>query len=60
MAAMAKLIPKMAYVYALEDLDSKSKMKVNSKNDDIQNNKYYIKIDSHITSLFTGYYYFSS
>lgn len=59
MAAMAKLIPKMAYVYALEDLDSKSKMKVNSKNDDIQNNKYYIKIDSHIT-LFTGYYYFSS
>lgn len=54
MAAMAKLIPKMAYVYALEDL-----MKVNSKNDDIQNNKYYIKIDSHIT-LFTGYYYFSS
>lgn len=50
MAAMAKLIPKMAYVYALEDLDS----------DDIQNNKYYIKIDSHITSLFTGYYYFSS
>ena len=28
-------------------------------NYDIQNNKYYIKIDSHIT-LFTGYYYFSS